>query len=156
RQPDGAAQIPGTPPHQLRVSHFDSGRLITIAPFAPAAGFSPSIDKSYAPAAQGSMQLNVDYLSPSDKLWLQAAYEKATDAGNSGNKFGKPNPPVQNFSLDPGVPREPALAAWNPQIYSGCALTGSGRCELQWSLATAGCKNYWLPFASSALFGSSL
>lgn len=155
-QPMGGAQIPAAAVHQLRISHFENSPLAPIAPFAPAAGFSPSIAESYRPAAQEGMPLNVDYLSPGDKLWLQAAYEKATDANNSGGNRANPNSPGQDSSLQSQAGAEPALAAWNPQIYSVCGQGGSGKCENQWSLLTAGCKNYWLPFVSSALFGPSL
>ncbi|HEV7909537.1 MAG TPA: porin, partial [Methylocella sp.] len=102
--------------------------------------------------------LNADYLSPGDKLWLQAAYEKGAFSYIAGNNleysYGSVNqnryPGSGDTPLDYGD-------GWNPQINSDCVFTGSGACEQQWGWDITGAyKHYWLPILSSAIYGSYL
>jgi Porin subfamily len=51
----------------------------------PASGFVPS--PTFGFAVQGGVQLNADYLSPGDKLWLQAAYEKGAFGYIAGSNY---------------------------------------------------------------------
>jgi hypothetical protein len=50
---------------------------------------------SYGFAVQGRLKLNTDYISPGDKLWLQAAYEKGAcgyiASDNLGLNYGPVN-----------------------------------------------------------------
>ena len=65
-QPWGAAQLSAAA-HQIRASLFGS-----TAPYTPptAYAFRALTSNSYGFAVQGGVQLNADYLSPGDRLWL--------------------------------------------------------------------------------------
>jgi len=81
------------------------------------------------PAVQGGLQLNADYLSPGDKFWLQAAYEKDAFGYIAGNNlaysYGSVN---QNRYPGSGFTPLDYAEGWNPQINSDCVFTGSGPC----------------------------
>jgi hypothetical protein len=123
--------------------------LASIAPFpspkelAPPYALPALTGSSNEFAAQGGGQSNLDYLSPGDKLWLQAAYEKAPPSYAAGN------PQVslsQNY-----------VAGWSPQINFTCAFADRRKCDQQssWDI-TGAYKNYWLPILNSTPFGSTL
>jgi Porin subfamily len=122
----------------------------------PASGFVPS--PTFGFAVQGGVQLNADYLSPGDKLWLQAAYEKGAFGYIAGSNYAFSYGSVsQNrFPGSGGTPLDYG-GGWNPQINSDCVFTGSGSCEQQWGWDITGAyKHYWLPILSSAIYGSYL
>ncbi|MGH6840839.1 MAG: porin, partial [Methylocella sp.] len=150
-QPWGTVQLPGAA-HQVRASLFGATALAT-----PPTSFAfPALaTNSYGFAVQGGVRLNVDYLSPGDKLWLQAAYEKGAVSYILGNNLayshgsGKQNQPGSAGTLlDYG-------GGGNPQINSQCVFTGGGTCEQHsgWDINGAH-KHYWLPILSSAIYGS--
>jgi hypothetical protein len=153
------------PTHQLRISLFGEPALAAIPPAPPfAAGFTPPYaflaltSNSYGFAGQGGLQLNADYLSPGDKLWLQAAYDKGALGSFAGDKLAAAYGPAgQSRYMGSGLLPEPYIAGWNPQINSDCMVTRSGTCEQQpaWSI-TGAYKHYWLPILSSAIYGSYL
>ena len=162
-QPWGAVQLSAAA-HQVDASLFQANALAT-PPVAPApAGFTPSFafpaltSNSFGFAVQGGVQLNADYLSPGDKLWLQAAYEKGAFGYIAGNNqaygYGSVS---QNRYPGAGITPLDYVPGWNPQINSDCVFTGSGACEQQWGWDITGAyKHYWLPILSSAVYGSYL
>ena len=154
-QPWGAVQLSAAA-HQVRASLFAS-----LCPYHAANrtyAFPALTSNSYGFAVQGGVQLNADYLSPGDKLWLQAAYEKGAFGYIAGNNlaysYGSVN---QNRFPGSGVTPLDYGDGWNPQINSDCVFTGSGACEQQWGWDITGAyKHYWLPILSSAVYGSYL
>ncbi len=153
-QPWGAVQLSGAA-HQVRASLFGAPAL-ALPPTAYA--FPALVSNSYGFAVQGGLQLNMDYLSPGDKLWLQAAYEKGAFGYIAGNNlaFAYGSVSQNRYMGDAFVP-EPYVAGWNPQVNSDCVFTGSGACEQQWGWDITGAyKHYWLPILSSAIYGSYL
>ncbi len=153
-QPWGAVQLSAAA-HQLRDSLFAMTALTT----PPGAFAFPALtSNSFGFAVQGGVQLNADYLSPGDKLWLQAAYEKGAFSYIAGNNldysYGSVN--QNRFPGSGGTPLDYG-DGWNPQINSDCVFTGSGACEQQWGWDITGAyKHYWLPILSSAVYGSYL
>src|ERR1700730_2277576 len=120
--------------------------------------FPALTSNSFGFAVQGGVQLNADYLSPGDKLWLQAAYEKGAFSYIAGNNlaysYGSVN--QNRFPGSGGTPLDYG-DGWNPQINSDCVFTDSGACEQQWGWDITGAyKHYWLPILSSAVYGSYL
>ncbi len=153
-QPWGAVQVSAAA-HQLDTSLFAAPALAT-----PPTGYAfPALtSNSYGFAVQGGIQLNADYLSPGDKFWLQAAYEKGAFSYIAGNNYAFSYGSVsQNrFPGSGGTPLDYG-EGWNPQINSDCVFTGSHTCEQQWGWDITGAyKHYWLPILSSAVFGSYL
>ncbi len=153
-QPWGAVQLSAAA-HQVRASLFANTALAT----PPTTFAFPALtSNSYGFAVQGGVQLNADYLSPGDKLWLQATYEKGAFGYIAGTNlaydFGAVN---QNRFPGSGFTPLDYGPGWNPQINSDCVFTGSGACEQQsgWDI-TGAYKHYWLPILSSAVFGSYL
>ncbi len=153
-QPWGSAQLSAAG-HQVNASLFPTTALATAG---TTYAFPAATSNGYGWAIQGGIQLNADYLSPGDKLWLQAAYEKgafnyvygdnfATSYGAwSGNRFyGSAYTPADTS------------AGWNPNVGSDCVFTLSGACEQQsgWGV-TAAYKHYWIPTLASAVYGSYL
>ncbi len=159
-QPWGAVQLSAAA-HQVRASLFGSSALLTppvspALPLTPAFAFPALTSNSYGFAVQGGVQLNADYLSPGDKFWLQAAYEKGAFGYIAGNNlaysYGSVN---QNRYPGSGFTPLDYAEGWNPQINSDCVFTGSGNCEQQWGWDITGAyKHYWIPVLSSGLFGS--
>lgn len=162
----GAVQVSAAA-HQLRASLFGAPALgtppVTPAPvagvaFTPAYAFPALVSNSYGFAMQGGVELNLDYLSPGDKLWLQAAYEKGAFGYVAGNNLAFAYGSVgQNRYMGDAFVPEPYIAGWNPQVNSDCVFTASGACEQQWGWDITGAyKHYWLPILSSAIYGSYL
>jgi hypothetical protein len=153
-QPWGAVQLSAAA-HQVDASLFAAPALTT----PPTAFAFPALtNNSYGFAVQGGVQLNADYLSPGDKFWLQAAYEKGAFGYIAGNNYAFSYGSVnQNrFPGSGGTPLDYA-EGWNPQVNSDCVFTGSGACEQQWGWDITGAyKHYWLPILSSAIYGSYL
>ncbi len=153
-QPWGAAQLSAAA-HQVDASLFGAPALTT----PPTTYAFPALtSNSFGFAIQGGLQLNADYLSPGDKLWLQAAYEKGAFSYIAGNNlaygYGSVN---QNRFPGAGITPLDGVPGWNPQINSDCVFTGSGACEQQWGWDITGAyKHYWLPILSSAIYGSYL
>jgi Porin subfamily len=138
----GEANVPA-------IADSQQATLATIAPFPPPKGLAspyalPALSGSSNEfAAQAEGQSNLDYLSPGDKLWLQAAYEKAPPSYAVGN------PQVslsQNY-----------VAGWSPQINFTCVFADRSKCDQKssWDI-TGAYKNYWLPILNSTPFGSTL
>ncbi len=153
-QPWGAVQLSAAA-HQLRDSLF----AMTALTAPPSVFAFPALtSSSFGFAVQSGVQLNADYLSPGDKLWLQAAYEKGAFGYIAGNNLAYTYGPV-NQNQFPGAGGTPLDYGdgWNPQINSDCVFTGSGACEQQWGWDITGAyKHYWLPILSSAVYGSYL
>ncbi|MGB6373121.1 MAG: porin [Methylocella sp.] len=153
-QPWGAVQLSAAA-HQLSDSLFAMTAL-TAPPGAYA--FPALTSNSFGFAVQGGVHLNAGYLSPGDKLWLQAAYEKGAFGYVAGNNPAYSYGPV-NQNRFPGSGDTPLDYGdgRNPRINSGCVFTGSGPCEQQWGWDITGAyKHYWLPILSSAVYGSYL
>ena len=154
--PASVTPRPSTDSHQTRASLFGS-----TAAAMPAGGyaFPGSTGTSYGFALQGGVQLNADYLSPSDKLWLQAAYEKDAPGYSAGSGVADNNDPADQKEL-PGSGVTPLDYAdgWNPRIKPDCVFITGGTCEPQWGgpAIGGGGKPSWLPILSSAAYGSYL
>jgi len=155
----GAVQLSAAA-HQVNASLFGASALTTpaatVAGSTPAYAFPALTSNSYGFAVQGGLQLNADYLSPGDKFWLQAAYEKGAFGYIAGNNlaysYGSVN---QNRYPGSGFTPLDYAEGWNPQINSDCVFTGSGACEQQWGWDITGAyRHYWIPSLSSSVFGS--
>jgi hypothetical protein len=150
--------------HPQQANLFPTSNLATIAPFPSPAGFSSPyavpalISNSYGFATQDGEQTNLDYLSPGDKLWLQAAYEKGAVGYIAGNNVVNAySSASQNPNMASGLAPDPNIVGWNPRIKPNCVFVGNGNCEKQWDWDIKGAyKNYWLPILSSTIFGSYL
>lgn len=162
-QPWDAVKLSGTAQAQ-QTSHFQAKALPTITPLPSPSGISPPFalpaltSDPHGFTLQGGVQANRDYLSPGDKLWLQAAYEKGASRDVAGNGSANANSsvsqsltPVSKFALDT------YSAGRFPQINFNCIFAGSSKCEQQssWDI-TGAYKNYWLPILKSTTFGSTL
>jgi Porin subfamily len=158
-QPWGAVQLTAAA-HQVSASLFEATALTTpaatVAGSTPAYAFSAVTSNSYGFAIQGGVQLNADYLSPGDKLWLQAAYEKGAFGYIAGNNLGFNYGTVnQNRYAGSGFTPSDYSAGWNAQPNSDCVFTGSGACEEQSGFDITGAyKHYWIPTLSSGIYGS--
>ena len=158
-QPWGAVQLTAAA-HQVRASLFEASALTTpaatVAGSTPAYAFPALTSNSYGFAIQGGVQLNADYLSPGDKLWLQAAYEKGAFGYIAGNNLGFNYGAVnQNRYAGSGFTPSDYSAGWNAQPNSDCVFTGSGACEEQSGFDITGAyKHYWIPTLSSGIYGS--
>ncbi len=156
-QPDRRAAI-GSTITSTTVAPIAVGGISATSSPPTASAFPALTSNSFGFAIQGGVQLNADYLSPGDKLWLQAAYEKGAFSYVAGNNlaysYGSVN--QNRFPGSGGTPLDYG-DGWNPQINSDCVFTGSGACEQQsgWDI-TGTYKHYWLPILSSAVFGSYL
>jgi hypothetical protein len=149
--------------HQNNASLFGVGALTTPAATptstpasTPAYAFPALTSNNYGFAVQGGIQLNADYLSPGDKLWLEAAYEKGAFSYIAGNNLGFNYGAVnQNRYAGSAFTPSDYSAGWNAQPNSDCVFTGSGSCEQQsgWDI-TGAYKHYWLPTLASAVYGS--
>jgi len=151
-QPWGAVQLSAAA-HQVRASLFGAPALATPA---TTYAFPALVSNSYGFAIQGGIQLNADFLSPGDKFWLQAAYEKGAFGYIAGNNLGYNYGAVnQNRYAGSGFTPSDYSTGWNGQPNSDCVFTGSGSCEQQsgWDV-TAAYKHYWIPTLSSAVYGS--
>jgi hypothetical protein len=83
-QPWGAVQLSAAA-HQVDASLFASTALGTL----PATYAFPALtSNSHGFAVQGGLKLNTDYISPGDKFWLQAAYEKGAYGYIAGDNLG--------------------------------------------------------------------
>jgi hypothetical protein len=138
----GEANVPA-------IADSQQAALSTIAPFRPPKGLAspyalPALSGSTNEfAARADGQSNLDYLSPGDKLWLQAAYEKALPSYAAGN-------PQDSLSQN-------YVAGWSPQINFTCVFADRSKCDQKssWDI-TGAYKNYWLPILNSTPFGSTL
>ncbi len=165
-QPWGAVQLSAAA-HQVASSLFLSSAVGT----SPTNYAFPVVTgNSYGFAVQAGLQLNMDYISPGDKLWLQAAYEKGAFGYIAGNNLGF------NYGLGVNANRYAGSGftwtdyskGWNPQPGSDCVYTansaflgagnyGGGSCEQTsgWDI-TGAYKHYWIPTLASAVYGSYL
>ena len=159
-QPGGAAQLTAAP-HQNNTTLFGSTALA-----APPASFAipAAASGNYGLALQGGIQLNADYLSPGDKLWLEAAYDKGTfgylASNNLALNYGAVN---QNRYAGSGFASPDFGSGWSPQPNADCVFatsapgvaTGSVSCQQQWGWDITGAsKHYWIPALSPAVYGS--
>jgi Porin subfamily len=167
-QPWGAVQISAAA-HQNNASLFGANALTTpptvpALPSTPGFAFPAVTTNNYGFAVQAGIQLNADYLSPGDKLWLQAAYEKGAFGYIAGNNLGFNYGAVnQNRYAGSGFTPSDYSAGWNAQPNSDCVFTssvpgtfpGSVSCEQQtgWDI-TGAYKHYWIPTLASAIYGS--
>jgi hypothetical protein len=137
-QPWGAAQLSAAA-HQVDSGLFGASALTT----PPTASAFPALTSN----SFGFV------LSPGDKLWLQAAYEKGAFSYIAGNNlaysYGSVN--QNRFPGSGGTPLDYG-DGWNPQINSDCVFTGGGACEQQsgWDI-TGAYNHYRLPILSSAV-----
>ena len=168
-QPWGAAQLTAAA-HQNNASLFGAGALATpaatptAATSSPAYAFTAATTNNYGFAVQGGLQLNADYLSPGDKFWIEAAYEKGAFGYIAGNNLGFNYGAVnQNRYAGSGFTPTDFSAGWNAQPGSDCVFTsttfnavnGSVSCQQQWGWDITGAyKHYWIPTLASAVYGS--
>ncbi|VTZ27441.1 Porin [Methylocella tundrae] len=149
-QPWGSVQVSAAG-HEARGSLYATSASPASASYAsPAASAN-----AYGWAAQTGVQLNADYLSPGDKLWLQAAYEKGAVSYIWGDNLSSSYGAVSsNRFTGSGYSPSDGGAGWNANLYD-CIFTLSGICEQQSGFSVTGAyKHYWLPTLASAFFGS--
>lgn len=136
------------PPNSTTSQAFSS------IPQAAFYAFPAATAHSFGFAGEGSLVPNMDYLSPGDKLWLQAAYEKSAFGSPVSNAFAtsfNPSGTAAFASLPDPFLMRPGLPAKLGCIFSGSAVCEQGGFEIGGSY-----KNSWLPILSSAIFGSYL
>ncbi|HXW72410.1 MAG TPA: porin, partial [Methylocella sp.] len=164
----GAAQLTAAA-HQNDATLFSVGALSTpatsaAAPSTPAYAFPAATTNNYGFAIQGAIQLNADYLSPGDKFWLQAAYERGAFSYIAGNNLGFNYGAVnQNRYAGSAFTPTDYSAGWNAQPNADCVFTsttfritpGSVSCQQSqgWDI-TGAYKHYWIPTLASAIYGS--
>jgi hypothetical protein len=154
-QPWGAVQFSAAA-HQVDAGLF-GGPALTTPPTTYT--FPALTSNSYGFAVQGGLKLNTDFISPGDKFWLQAAYEKGVygyiAGDNLGFNYGAVN--QNRYAGDGFTSIGYSGSGWNPQIDTDCVFTGGGACEQQWGFdISRAYKHYWLPILSSAVYGSYL
>ena len=83
-QPWGAVQLSAAA-HQVDASLLGAPALTT----PPTTYAFPALtSNSYGFAVQGGLILNTDFISPGDKFWLQATYEKGAYGYIAGDNLG--------------------------------------------------------------------
>jgi hypothetical protein len=153
-QPWGAVQLSAAG-HEATASLFPSTAIGADTVAAPNYAYPAKTANPYGWAIQGGVQLNADYLSAGDKLWLQAAYEQGALSYVWGNNLASSYGAVNgNRYYGSGFTPADTSAGWNANMYD-CIFTASGTCEQQhgWSVVAA-YKHFWLPTLSSAIYGS--
>lgn len=175
-QPWGAVQISAAA-HQVSSSLYGSTALQTASAStgnssASTYAYPVTTGNSYGFAVQAGLQLNLDYLSPGDKLWLQAAYEKGAFGYIAGNNLGFNYGQGVNANryAGSGFTWADYSSGWNPQPGSDCVYTansavlgaggyvpGGASCQQTsgWDI-TGAYKHYWIPTLASAVYGSYL
>ncbi len=149
-QPWGAVQVSAAG-HEATASLYANTAYGASTSYA----FPAATSNNYGWAVQGGVQLNVNYLSAGDKLWLQAAYERGAISYIWGNNLASSYGAVNgNRFYGSGYTPADTSAGWNSNMYD-CIFTASGVCEQQtgWSVVAA-YKHYWIPTLASAIFGS--
>ena len=152
-QPWGAVQVSAAG-HEATASLY-SGTAYASTAGTTSYAFPAATSNTYGWAVQGGVQLNVNYLSAGDKLWLQAAYERGAISYVWGNNLASSYGAVSgNRFYGSGYTPADTSAGWNSNMYD-CVFTASGVCEQQtgWSVVAA-YKHYWIPTLASAIFGS--
>ncbi|SFK09814.1 porin [Methylocapsa palsarum] len=155
----GAVQVSAAG-HEARASLFSSTSLQANGTAATTYAFPTMTSNAYGWAVQGGLQLNLDYfqlpyLSPGDKLWIQAAYEQGALSYVWGNNLaGSYGASDGSRYYGAGFTPADTSAGWNTNMYD-CIFTASGSCEQQkgWNVVAA-FKHYWIPTVSSAVYGS--
>lgn len=154
---------PGSATELTAAAHQNNGTLFGgTALAAPAASFAipAAASGNYGVALQGGIKLNANYLSPGDRLWLEAAYDKGTFGNLPGNNlalnYGMAN---QNRYAGSGFASPGYGSGWNPQPNADCVFAnsppGSVSCQPQsgWDIAGAS-KHYSIPALGPAVYGS--
>jgi hypothetical protein len=117
--PWGVAQLSAAA-HQNSASLFGSSALGTPAttptlPLTPGYAFPAATSNNYGFAVQAGLQFKMDFLSPGDRFWLQAAYEKGAFGYIAGNNLGFNYGAInQNRSAGSGFTPEDYSFGWNP------------------------------------------
>jgi hypothetical protein len=165
--PWGVAQLSAAA-HQNSASLFGSSALGTPAttpalPLTPGYAFPAATSNNYGFAVQAGLQFKMDFLSPGDRFWLQAAYEKGAFGYIAGNNLGFNYGAInQNRSAGSGFTPEDYSFGWNPQAGSDCVFAANNpifasgiSCQQAsgWDI-TAAYKHYWLPNLASGVYGS--
>lgn len=110
---------------------------------------------SYGFSVPGGVKLNADYLSPGDRLWLEATYEKGPFSFMTESGLGfSYSASGQNSPAAAPVPPPNDNTGWNAQPWD-CGITSGGSCQKKggWDI-TGAYKSYWLPTLSSGIYGS--
>jgi hypothetical protein len=133
-----------------------------LAAPSPAYPIPPLPGNSYGLAGQTGVQPNMDYLSPGDRLWLQAAYENRSYGAVAGGGSGS-----ISSTADAGRAGRAVIApldsvyGWRPQPNADCVWTGNFTCEPRRDRENGAdaskdnSKRYSLPTFSSAGFSAS-
>ncbi|HTV34309.1 MAG TPA: porin [Methylocella sp.] len=144
----GSVQLSGAA-HQVRSSLFGGTALGTV----PSTLAYPALTSStYGFAVQRGAELNADYLSPGDKLWLQAAYEKGTVSYIAGNNDGDDN--GENNSTGPGFFPSDFGVVGSSEFNADCV--GTRPCDPPQAGfdITGAHKHFWIPSLASGIYGS--
>lgn len=153
-QPWGALQLSGAA-HQIHSNLYPMLPNGTL-------GASVNAKSDFGMAVQGGLELNTDMISPGDKLWLQAAFEKGATSYTNGNNLASDYAPSSGPRLyGTGVSPQDYNFGWDPQLPMDCVYTGvsalSATCEKPWGFSFTGVfKHNWTPDLSSSVFGSYL
>ncbi len=153
-QPLGAVQLDAAAALQVH-----AGLIASEADADPSPAYPIPVlpSQSHGSAGHGGIQ-SKDYLSPGDRLWLQAAYEN----GAYGTIAGAPAPsssaergrsPFGHAGLAPLGD----VSGWRPTADASCARTGSFTCEPRWGHTTdpEAAKRERPPTFSSVASGSA-
>lgn len=153
-QPWGAVQLSGAA-HQIHSNLYPMLPNGTL-------GASASAKGDFGLAVQGGLELNTDMISPGDKLWLQAAFEKGAPSYTNGNNLSSNYTPSNGPTYyGTGISTQDYNFGWDPQLPMDCVYTGvsalSANCEKPWGFSFTGVfKHNWTPELSSSVFGSYL
>lgn len=156
----GAVQVSGAA-HQNNWTAFPTGATIPgnvvsaagAAPGPTVAAFPTGSGNQYGFAAQVGVQFNLDSLSPGDKLWLEAAYEKGAISYLESNLVFSNG--TVNADRSVGMVTPNYGIGWQHGQDYDCVLVPAGYCEQQNGfVAVASFKHYWLPTLSSSFYGS--
>jgi hypothetical protein len=129
-----------------------------LAAPSPAYPIPPLPSNSYGLAGQAGDQPNMDYLSPGDRLWLQAAYENGVYGTAAGTSTGATSGAADGDRVGRAVvaPLD-SVYGWRPQPSADCVWTGNFTCEPRRDRENGAdaSKRFSLPTFSSAVFGPS-
>ncbi len=131
-----------------------AGLFADQAPAAPSPAYPVPPGGAYGLGVPGGVQPNMDYLSPGDRLWLQAAYQTGYGAV-AGTAVGSPAE-ASHFGGAFLAPFD-SVHGWRPQSNADCGGTAGSACAHRWGTDSGpdAAQRSWLPTFSAAVGGSA-
>lgn len=123
-------------------------------PTQPALGSLVSTRK-IGVAGQVGLQIKLDFIAPSDELWLQATLAKGALGYVSGSNLNLGNGFSTSTNYGVGLNRVSSGNGWHGGNDSDCVWTYNATCEPSVAFALTGAlQHFWTPTISSTLTGS--